>query len=80
VRVESEEFERQVQAISDQLMALADGLANDGLVVASGVVLSGRQMIRALWTRLNPPAPAAEEKPAEDVVVTEAAPEAPQVP
>lgn len=65
------QFEMEIEATCAQLTQLADGLANDGLLVASGVVLGGRQAIRALWTRLSPPLQLVgeppTESPAEDV-------------
>ncbi|MCA1824402.1 MAG: hypothetical protein LC640_09115 [Frankia sp.] len=48
-----EEFAAQVTRVTDGLTALADAMANDGLLVSSGIVLGGRQAIRSLWTRLG---------------------------
>ncbi len=50
-----EEFQANVKAIVDDLAGLADSLASDGMLVASGRVLAGRQAVRQLWTMLNPP-------------------------
>lgn len=61
MRVSDSVLATEVESVSAQLQTLADGLAADGMVTASGVVLMGRQAIRALWTRLHPPAEAPPE-------------------
>ena len=53
----------QVQATSDRLSAIAEGLAMDGYLDASGVLLAARQAIRVLWTKLHPPAAELAEPP-----------------
>ena len=52
MRISDDLLAAEVDSVTAQLQTLADGMANDGLVTASGVVLMGRQTIRALWTRL----------------------------
>jgi hypothetical protein len=61
VRVSDDEFRAQVAAVVDDLHGLAEGLIVDGMLGASGRVLAGRQVIRALWMRLNPPEAAPPE-------------------
>lgn len=51
--VTDEEFVAQVTQVVASLTALGDAMGNDGLLTSSGVVLSGRQAIRSLWTRLG---------------------------
>lgn len=58
--ITNEQFSNQVQATVQQLDQLADGLAVDGLLTASGVLLQARQCIRVLWSKLQPPAPPTE--------------------
>jgi hypothetical protein len=60
MRVSDDEFRAQVAAVVADLEDLADGLLVDGMLGASGRVLAGRQVIRALWARLNPPPAQAE--------------------
>lgn len=72
------DFEREALLITNDLKALADEFAGEGRIIVAGRVLTGLQLIRTLWTRLYPPAPAA---PVDDgVLVAEAPPEAPPVP
>lgn len=61
MRVPDSVLTSEIESVSGQLQTLADGLAADGMVTASGIVLMGRQAIRALWTRLHPPAEAPPE-------------------
>lgn len=52
-RVSDDALGAEVESVCAQLQTLADGLGADGLITASGVVLMGRQCVRALWTRLQ---------------------------
>lgn len=45
----------QVQDIADNMMTLADRLAVEGRFVDSAAVAGGVQVIKGLFTRLNPP-------------------------
>jgi hypothetical protein len=84
--INENQFAAQVQSVVDQLGALGEGLANDGLIGASGVVLAAKQTIRLLWTRLHPPlrlvSDPPPEAPAEDVPTPgpESVPPVPEVP
>lgn len=61
MRVPDDALASEVESVIGQLQTLADGLAADGMVTASGVVLMGRQAIRALWGRLQALQPAPPE-------------------
>jgi hypothetical protein len=50
----------EVAAVLNALMTEAEILAKDGHLRASGLLLTARQTIRFLCTRLTPEAPAAE--------------------
>lgn len=63
MKVSPEELAHEVDSVTKQLQVLADGMAADGMITASGVVLMGRQTIRALWTQLRP-AEAPQDAPA----------------
>lgn len=73
--VSDDEFRAQVNLVVADLQELADSLVLYGMVGASGRVLTGRQVIRALWTKLNQqtPTPQASEAPLE--LLTPAPPE-----
>lgn len=62
--IDEKQFAAQVEAVTKQLVALADGLAVDGLLGASGTVLAGVQAIKVLWTQAHP-APAAQPEPSD---------------
>lgn len=62
--ISKQEFEKQISAVVQQSAQLAEGLASDGLLTASGVVLSAVQTIKALYTQLQV-ATAPADKPAE---------------
>jgi hypothetical protein len=53
--ITDEQLEAQVEVVLAALDRLAESLAADGHLQASGVALTGLQAIRALWTRLHPP-------------------------
>jgi len=57
---DQEKLLAQAEQVAAQLAGLAEVLAANGELVASGVVLAGRQTIRALYTKLAPP-PATKE-------------------
>jgi hypothetical protein len=52
--VSDDVFRREIEGVVARLEQLADALANDGLLHASGTALAGRQAIRALCTRPYP--------------------------
>lgn len=45
----------EVAGVVQRLTELANGLASDGLLHASGIVLGGAQAVRMLYTQLHPP-------------------------
>lgn len=61
--VNKEDFEKQVAAVVQQMTATAEGLANDGFLQPSGIVLAGVQTIKALYTRLQEATKPAEPPP-----------------
>jgi hypothetical protein len=45
----------QINEVVAQLQAVADTLAMQDRLMESAAVLAGRQAVRALWSKLNPP-------------------------
>ncbi len=71
--VDEKQFQAQIQQTVQMMVQTSDGLANDGLIFASGVMSQGIQVIKSLYTKLYPPAPAAApEAPSPDATTAPA--------